>query len=61
MSHVVYWLGSGALTAIARVQFPAWEFQIFKCAIPFTLNFLRDGFPFFHHDYSQFLVLKIRV
>ena len=39
---------------MAGVQLPAWEFQIFKCAIPFTLNFPRDGFPFFHHDYSQF-------
>ena len=25
-SHVVKWLGSGALTAMARVRFPAWEF-----------------------------------
>ena len=25
-SHVVYWLGSGALTAMARVRFPAWKF-----------------------------------
>jgi hypothetical protein len=24
-SHVVSWLGSGALTSMARVQFPAWE------------------------------------
>ena len=61
LSHVVYWLGSGALNAIAPLQFPAWEFQMFKCAIPFTLNSSRDGFPFFHHDHSQFLVLKIRV
>ena len=61
LSHVVYWLGYGALTAMARVEFPAWESQIYKCAIPFTLNFPRDGFPFFHHDHSQFLVLKIRV
>ena len=36
LSHVVKWLGSGALTAMARVQFPAWVFQIFKCAIPFN-------------------------
>ena len=61
LSHVVKWLGSGALTAMARVQFVASEFQIFKCAIPITLIFSRDGFPFFHHDHSQFLVLKIRV
>ena len=60
-SHVVYWLGSGALTAMARVHFPAWELKIFKCAFPFTLNFPRDGFPFFHQDHSQFPVLKIRV
>ena len=24
-SHVVQWLGSGVFTAMARVQFPAWE------------------------------------
>ena len=25
-SHVVKWLASGALTAMVRVRFPAWEF-----------------------------------
>ena len=43
---------------MARVHFPAWELKIFKCAFPFTLNFSRDGFPFFHQDHSQFPVLK---
>ena len=28
-SHVVQWLGSGALTAVAGVRFPAWEILFF--------------------------------
>ena len=65
-SHVVQWLGSGALTAMARVRFPAWEFfsnEIFQrtvCAIlPKALEpiFQISGVdklispPHHYHDY----------
>ena len=63
LSHVVYWLGYGALTAMARVEFPAWEFQIYKCAIPFTLNFLSfsisEKILNFQFKFSQFLIFSI--
>ena len=29
ISHVVQWLGFGALTAVARIRFPAWELYHF--------------------------------
>ena len=34
-SHVVQWLGYGAPTAMARVQFPTWENSKFLQGMPF--------------------------
>ena len=37
ISHMVQWLGSGALTAVARVRFPVWE----RHSISFQLTFFK--------------------
>ena len=43
LSHVVQWLGSGALTAMARVRFPAWEIYRYLVRFPSSSKNKRNG------------------
>ena len=60
-SHVVQWLGSGALTAVARVRFPVWEIYRYLVRFPSSSKNKRNGFTqFISRQSLSNLMLRIQ-